>query len=177
MVNYTEIIFIFTVVHVVTSLKAPEWIDKSRFLPRKTPPYYFAMYNFTEYKEQDRPWYSPPFYTGPEGYKMRLVVYANGNGEGHSTHVSIYIQIIEKYDESLTWPFKGIIDFGIINWRSNDNHKLRRVEYREMDSVRGTMWGFHKFSSHNELYMYQYKTEYISTDIVYLYVSVSLTKH
>jgi len=51
--------------------------------------------------------YSPFFYTGPHGYKMRLRAYLNGDGMGKGTHISLFFVIcMGKYDALLPWPFK-----------------------------------------------------------------------
>ena len=51
--------------------------------------------------------YSPYFYTGRHGYKMRLRVYLNGDGMGKGTHISLFFVIcMGKYDALLAWPFK-----------------------------------------------------------------------
>ena len=43
--------------------------------------------------------YSPPFYTGRNGYKMCIRAYLNGDGSGEGTHLSIFFVIMEgEYD-------------------------------------------------------------------------------
>ena len=39
--------------------------------------------------------YSPPFYTGRNGYKMCIRAYLNGDGIGYNTHVSIFIVLMK----------------------------------------------------------------------------------
>ena len=53
-------------------------------------PIEFVITNFTERKKSNRVWYSLPFYTHPQGYKMCLSVYANGDGDGKGTRLSVY---------------------------------------------------------------------------------------
>ena len=49
---------------------------------------------------------SPPFYTSKCGYKMRMRLYPNGDGQGKNTYVSIFLQIMKgKFDAILAWPF------------------------------------------------------------------------
>jgi len=57
-------------------------------------PIKLMMTNFAEIKRSDGEWYSPPFYTHPQGYKMCLKVNANGRGGGEGTHVSVYAYLI-----------------------------------------------------------------------------------
>ena len=50
--------------------------------------------------------YSPPFYTGRNGYKMCIWAYLNGVGIGFHTHLSIFFVLMKgEYDPLLKWPF------------------------------------------------------------------------
>jgi len=56
-------------------------------------------------------WYSPPFYTHPQGYKMCLSVVANGSGDGKGTHVSVFAYLMRgDFDDHLKWPFQGRVE-------------------------------------------------------------------
>ena len=51
--------------------------------------------------------YSPPFYTGRNGYKMCIRAYLNGDGTGEGTHLSIFFVLMKgEYDPLLQWPFE-----------------------------------------------------------------------
>ena len=76
-----------------TSLPVPSWVIPS--IINTTPPCYAAMDKFTQHKKDDDTWCSTPFYSGPQGYKMRLKVHANGRGIGAGTHVTVFVQIIQ----------------------------------------------------------------------------------
>ena len=46
--------------------------------------------------------YSPPFYTGRNGYKMCIRAYLNGDGSGHTTHLSLFFVLMKgEYDPLL----------------------------------------------------------------------------
>ena len=47
------------------------------------------MTQYSTCKKNKDEWYSPPFYTGPGGYKMCINVVPKGWGIG--THVSVYV--------------------------------------------------------------------------------------
>ena len=73
-----------------TSLPVPSWVIPS--IINTTPRCYVVMDNFSQHKKEDDDiWYSTPFYSGPQGYKMRLQVYANGHKDGAGTHASVYV--------------------------------------------------------------------------------------
>ena len=51
--------------------------------------------------------YSPPFYTGRNGYKMCIRAYLNGDGTGEGTHLSFFFVLMRgEYDPLLQWPFE-----------------------------------------------------------------------
>ena len=113
-----------------TSLPVPSWVIPS--IINTTSPCYVVMDNFTQHKKDGDTWYSTPFYSGPQGYKMHLLVDANGDDKGAGTHVSVYVQIIQgEYDDTLTWPYTGTVTFEIINWKDDRDHIKRRVDYSQ----------------------------------------------
>ena len=60
--------------------------------------------------------YSPPFYTGRNGYKLCIRTYLNGDGVGFGTHVSIFIVLMKgEYDNLMTWPFIHKVSLVIID--------------------------------------------------------------
>ena len=89
-----------------------------------TLPRYIIMNNFAQHKRAGDVWCSPPFYSCQQGYKMRLVIYANGYGDGEGTHVSVFVQIVKgEYDDILTWPYTGTVSYEI-NWKEDRVKKV-----------------------------------------------------
>ena len=76
-----------------------------KLLPVKVPPVDIIMDDFEEKKNNSvlsNDWYSPPFYSHSEGYKMCLRVDANGNGDGKGTHVSVFVCLVRgEFDDVL----------------------------------------------------------------------------
>ena len=112
---------------------------------------------------------------------MRLNVLANGDGSGKGTHVSIFVQILKgKYDDTLTWPYKGNVTFEIINWTDDLHHAEEIVHFDTKHAIAGghgkkpikenKEWGYSKTLSHYELYNSQYIT---NSDILYIRVPSS----
>ena len=54
-------------------------------------PVEFTMLEFDAYRRDGTSWFSPPFYTHIEGYKMYLEIDANGYNEGEGMYVSVYV--------------------------------------------------------------------------------------
>ena len=49
---------------------------------------------------------SPPFYSGLDGYRMKLTVYPNGHGSGNGHYLSLFVRLLQgPYDDQLTWPY------------------------------------------------------------------------
>ena len=67
--------------------------------------------------------YSPPFYSSPTGYKMRLRLYFNGDGQALNTHLSIFLVIFRgEYDAILTWPFNFKVTFCLFDQTVAQRH-------------------------------------------------------
>ena len=140
------------------------------------------MDNFTQHKEDGERWCSAPFYSGPQHYKMRLKVYANGVGDGAGTHLSVSVQIIPgEYDDTLAWPYTRTIAYEIINWKDDRYHVKLTADFSQEvaivggcgnqptgeDSNKGL--GNPQALPHNELY--NSNNQYINNDILYIRVS------
>ena len=60
--------------------------------------------------------YSPPFYTGRNGYKMCIRAYLNGDGSGEGTHLSIFFVLMKgEYDSLLQWPFESKVSLILVD--------------------------------------------------------------
>ena len=134
-------------------------------IPRTTIPLVppvLIMTNFQQHKRDGDWWYSPPVYTHHQGYKICLRVDANGFGSGKGTHISAFTCLVKgEFDESLQWPFRGVIAFGLLNQVTGVNHVTYKSAYDDSTPDRccnrvtiGEMalgQGYPKFISHSEL--------------------------
>ena len=90
------------------------------------------MYQYSLFKNTDSQWNSTLFYTSERGYKLQLVVYANGSGLGKGTHLSVYVVLMKgEYDEELKWPFNANITIQLLNWSDDSNHIQDTIPYHE----------------------------------------------
>ena len=81
------------------------------------------MTNLTMHKLSGDSWYSPPFYTGPGGYKLQLVVDIDGSSTAKGTHVLVFLYLMKgENDDCLGWPFKGSVTVNLLNWKEDRNH-------------------------------------------------------
>ena len=130
----------------------------------------FTIPEYSKRKQFNNRYYSPPFTTSPQGYRLCLRVYANGNGSGEGSHLSIYAHIKKgQHDDRLQWPFTGTIIIELLNWLEDKGHYKRTLSIDTNDNfVRvtegeyGNNTGYRQFisqsslnSSTNPQYLYQ----------------------
>ncbi|CAF0947538.1 unnamed protein product [Didymodactylos carnosus] len=69
--------------------------------------------------------YSLPFYSSPVGYKMRVCLYLNGDGNARRTHMSLFFVLMEgEYDGILKWPFNHRVTFCLYDQSSQNHHVM-----------------------------------------------------
>ena len=116
-----------------------------------------TMTNFEERKRSNEAWFSPPFYTHPQGYKMCLRVHVG-------THVSVYARLMRgEFDDYLKWPFRGEVVIQLCNQLEDKYHLTATIDFSETtdaDAIsrvttretanRGC--GYSAFISHNNLH-------------------------
>ena len=136
----------------------------------------FTMTDFEEYKRDNDSWYSPSFYTHPNGYKMCLSVYANGNTDAKGTHLTVYVLLMRgDFDDQLKWPFCGEIAIRLVNQEEDKDHVVNIARFarsmskqnyckRVMTEERSPWgWRYGKFFPHAEL-----QPKYLKNDCIKL---------
>ena len=69
--------------------------------------------------------YSPPFYTGRNGYKMCIRAYLNGDGMGYKTHFSLFFVVMKgEFDALMKWPFDYKVSLILVD----QNHRKHIVQ-------------------------------------------------
>ena len=146
----------------------------------------FTVTEFSKRKQLNNEYYSPPFYTHTCGYKLCLKMYANGNGDGKGTHVSLYACLMEgEHDDDLVWPFRGDVTTELINWREDKGHHRKIATFSSTTDPNNTYScriykraisigkGYERFISHSSLsYNSTTSTEYLQDDCLRLRVKV-----
>ena len=90
------------------------------------------MSNFSEYKRVKCRWHGPAFYTAKCGYKLKLVVDADGCGSGSGTHVSPGVFIMKgENDDNLDWPAKFEVTVQLLNLREDNRHVERIISFND----------------------------------------------
>ena len=130
----------------------------------------FTISDYSKRKQFNNEYYSPPFTTSPQGYRLCLNVSANGYGSGKGSHLSIYAFIMKgQHDDRLQWPFTGTVIIELLNWLEDKGHHQVTLSIdTNNDFVRvtkgeyGNATDYHQFisqsslnSSTNTQYLYQ----------------------
>ncbi len=150
----------------ITSLKA-ELAPLQQMLTVTSEPLgapVLVMTDFQQHKRDDDDWYySPPVYTHHQGYKICLRVDANGNDTAKETHVSVYVCFMRgDFDDSLKWPFCGMISYQLLDQVNGKDHKTKTNTYDDKipneyftrvteGEISAEGWGYAQFIAHTEL--------------------------
>ena len=151
----------------------------------KIVPVIIKMAGFEDLKRKGIEWYSRPFYTCIGGYRMCLSVYANGNGDGEHTHVSVFTYLMRgEFDSQLKWPFCGEVTIQLLNQLEDKEHHELSYSY---DSATGCCaaqitgkkrsdfgWGKPQFISYTELGLNQAKNRHYLKDDCLVFRVVSI---
>ncbi len=72
-----------------------------------------TMKNVSQLKSTDTIWESPPFYSRPQGYKLRIMVHPNGSEEFKRKDLVIKACLLKgEYDEMLPFPVSLTVKVG-----------------------------------------------------------------
>ena len=148
----------------------------------KRETYSFRMTKYERRKTDNDYFYSQPFYTSSSGYHMRIQVYPNGCGKGKSSHVSVYIQLMQgRYNRQLSWPFIGTVTVELLNQLVDKNHHDVTTFFNLKDNTNiGDSWGYDDFIAHHKLPynpICNCNTQYLKDDTLYFRVSVEVEGH
>ena len=140
----------------------------------------FKLSGYASKKENNKAFWSIPFYVTPGGYKMCIRVDANGYGAGAGTYVSVFTELVQgRYDDQLHWPFLGTITYELLNQLADDKHHSTVVIHNASSDMQvGSSRGDHKFLPHSSLsHDPATNTQYLLDDTLYFRVSVTVANH
>ena len=134
----------------------------------------FRLSEYGKKKETNKAFRFPPFYTHPNGYHMALRVYANGDGAGKGTHLSVFAAISEgEYDAGLKWPFVGKMTVTLLNQLQDMNHHSVVIPFNATSNRKvGDSLGIPAYIPHSTLSL-----RYLKDDALYFRVSVEVTDY
>ena len=164
-----------------TGPPVPSWYDVME-TNSSTPPCTRTLSRYSEYKKTNSAWYSPPFYSSDNGYKLQLRVEANGYSSGKGTHLSLFVYLLKgEHDDHLKWPFNATITVKLLNWSGDNSHEERSIPHhttplewrtRVTEGDRAPSgWGYFQFISHSVLDTASSAARYINDDNVCLEIA------
>ena len=170
------------------SRDSSNWHTKLRCLSMMTTtsdyhvcPVILQMTDFSEKKREEICWTSNSFYTHNNGYKMCILVDANGDGGGEATHMSVYNCLMKgPYDDDLSWPLKGRFEVRLLNQISDTEHYSDSITYKQetdddaadrvTEGEKACGWGRSQYISNNDLYKYTVSCQYLKDDKVFFQI-------
>ena len=123
--------------------------------------------------------FGDPFYTSPNGYKLRMLVSLNATREKfEDVHLGIYICVMKSdHDAILTWPFKEKCTLTLIDQQDNEEGRknivstmtpLGQDSFKRPIEKENMGYGWARFVSHATLLT----RKYIKDDTVFITVSI-----
>ena len=138
----------------------------------------FALQDYQNKKKMKYQVTLPSIYTHPNGYHMALRVFANGNGDGEGTHVSVYAEILEgKFNKGLKWPLVWEVTITLLNQLEDKNHYTQTTALADNTYV-GKTWGFQEYIPLSALaHDAGRNTQYLKDDTLYFRMSVKVADY
>ena len=94
-------------------------------------PVELTITDYEQYRRHGEKWNSPSFYTHLKGYKMKIIIVANGNSIYEGTHTAIGVCLLKgEFDEQLQWPFQGTVTIKLLS-QENEKHKTIKLSFTE----------------------------------------------
>ena len=141
----------------------------------------FTISEYSKRKQFNNEYFSQPFTSSPQGYTFCLRIFANGDGSGKGSHLSIFAYIMKgQHDDHLWWPFTGTISFELFNWLGDKRHYKRTLSIDADDNFTkvtqgeyGKNLGYHQFISQS--YLQSADAQYIKHDCIHVKVNIRLS--
>ncbi|CAF1286295.1 unnamed protein product [Adineta steineri] len=122
--------------------------------------------------------YSPPFYSSPNGYKMRARLYLYGDGTARTTHLSIFFVLMRgTYDALLQFPFNYKVTFCLYDQSDKQEHiidsfrpDISSMSFQRPRTDMNIASGIPKFFSLTKLQ--QNNNSYIRDDTMFIKVMI-----
>ena len=141
-------------------------------------PFTFTLRSFTEYKDRNKMFKSPSFYTSFNGYHVDIKVYPNGIKTGKGTYVSIFARFLDSENNAyLSWPFVGEVTFILLNQLADEKHFQKTVEITSDMNIRANSQSYNRgyctFTPHSDL-SHNGSTQYLKNDTLFFRVSFEM---
>ena len=108
--------------------------------------------DFTMNKNNKTDWYSNPFFTHHQGYRIRLNVVPAGWDESEGHYMSVYLYILEgPFDHLLRWQLRGRFQVTLLNQIYDSMHHSVTFRIHADRNQSRAFWYCEEFISFEEL--------------------------
>ena len=134
-------------------------------------PVFVKMPNFMINKRDKIDWYSSPFFTHHNGYKMRLNVVPAGHGSSEGLYMSVYLYIVDgPFDHLLKWQLRGKFQVMLLNQISDsENYAVSYRIHADRKQSR-PFWYCEEFIPYEQLHEISATCQYIKDDCLFFEV-------
>ena len=153
-------------------------------------PVIVRMSNYTEKMKNKTQWYSSPFYTFEEGYKVQIRVDPAVYGDGEITHDHMFVHLFllkGPHDDQLItqqsgdWPIKGTFTVELLNQLNDSDHRSSEVSFT-CNAVACNFKAAKLYSptghlTSHETICYQITSGYLQNDSLYFRISYKDTRY
>ena len=152
----------------------------------RVAPVIIKMSDFERSRQLDKKWHSNGFYTGLGGHKVRLQVFPNGYGDGKSSYISVYINLMPgANDDILQYPLRGKFTVELLNQIEDGSHHRGCIMFDSKASEKNACsrkyqldehgWGICRFIRYSSLGIdTTLSTQYLQNDTVYFRITADI---
>jgi len=128
-------------------------------------------------------YFTRPFYTHCNGYKMQLNVHPCKENK----NISMYFHLMRgENDDHLRWPYKGTITISLLNQLRDSGHCTRTMHLEDSvtqvnvvkkpgsDQIRNSGWGYPEFISLSAVESSTAHKQYLMNDTLYFKISTTV---
>ena len=138
------------------------------------------MSDYSRQKAENQTYYSEPFYTSCDGYRIHIRVDPNGSNGCEATHVSVFVKLLKgSKDQKRQWPFLGTVTVELLNQLADDDHHSMMIPFDLKDNTRvGSGFGYTGFIPHlNLVHDFARNTQFLVDDALNFRVTVKVKDH
>ena len=126
---------------------------------------------FKKKQKDNEVWFSEPFFTHIQGYKMRLCVVAAGSNNGRGTHVSVYLYLMKgPHDDILKWPLRTTFEVKLMNQIGTDHHS-KTIIFEAANNSHTVGKGDPQFISNRDLLVTTTTRQFLKDNCVFFTVT------
>ena len=140
----------------------------------------FKTSDYSRRKAENLTYYSEPFYTSCDGYRICIRVDPSGSNGCEATHVSVFVNLLKGSNNlKLQWPFLGTVTVELLNQLADDDHHIVMISFDLEDNIQvGGNLGYSDFIPHSNLFHdLARNTQFLVDDTLYFRVTVKVKGH